>query len=106
MSGGNENRQLTLDMPRRDVPLNAAFHGEGYEPSLDRERLDRHCRVVLWVLRESPGRWWTYEELADAAGVPRGSVRTRVSNLKAWKHPIETRTRPDRFREVRLGGTP
>jgi len=100
------NRQLTLDiLAARDVPLNATFHGKGYEPGLDRERLSRHCGVVLEILRAS-SRWWTYEELADAAGVPRGSVRTRVSNLKAWKHPIETRTRPDRFREVRLGGTP
>lgn len=97
------NRQLTLDIPSRDVPLSAEFYGEGYDRALDMVRLSRHCQIVLDVLRRSPDRWWTYEELADAAGVPRGSVRTRVSNLKAWNHPIQTRTRPDRFREVRLG---
>lgn len=102
----HEDPQLTLDLPGRDVPLNATFHGEGYEPALDRERFFGHCRAVLDILRASPGRWWSFEALADEAGVPRGSVRTRVSNLKAWNHPIETRTRPDRFREVRLGGTP
>lgn len=96
------NRQLSLDIPARDVPLNAEFHGEGYDETFDKARLSRHCQTVLDVLRGSPGRWWTYKDLAEESGIPQGSVRTRVSNLVAWNHPIQTRTRPDRFREVRL----
>jgi hypothetical protein len=85
-----------------DMPERPEFFGPGYEPKLDQERFKGHCAAVLEVLRSSPGRWWTYEELAEASAVPAGSVRTRVSNLRKWHHEIETRTRPDRFREVRL----
>jgi hypothetical protein len=78
------------------------FYGPGYDPSLDQERLSRHCRQVLAVLRT--GGWWTYEALAVCSGVPAGSCRSRVSDLARMKppHPIEWRTRKDRFREVRL----
>lgn len=84
-----------------DLPRHPKFLGEGYEPKLDQARLSRHCMAVLGVLRQD-ARWWTYEALGEASGVPVGSVRTRVSNLRSWGHSIETRTRQDRFREVRL----
>ena len=82
-------------------PVGRQFFGAGYEPKLDQKRWEGHCAAVLGVLQRGPS-WWTYEDLARAARVPIGSVRTRVSNLKADGQPIETRTRADRFREVRL----
>lgn len=85
-----------------DIPRKPKFLGEGYVPELDQARLSRHCQEALAVLRRWPGRWFTYHELAVMSDIPVGSIRTRVSNLKAWGHAIETRTRPDRFREVRL----
>lgn len=85
-----------------DIPDDAEFYGEGYDRAMDRSRLTRHCAQVLAVLRASRGVWWTYAELAGASGVPVGSCRTRISNLKAWGHKVEFRTRADRFREVRL----
>lgn len=66
-------------------------------------RLSEHCARVLEALRSSaPEAWWTYSDLAHLSGVPEGSCRSRVSNLRQWGHQIETRTRPDRFREIRL----
>ena len=94
--------------PAQAIPVNPQFHGEGYVPALDQKRLSRHCASVLRTLRMFEGAWWTYEVLAEYSLVPPGSVRTRVSNLRIWsiKHKlgwrIEQRTRPDRFREVRL----
>lgn len=96
-------QQLGLALPPTpDVPETIPFSGPGYEPALDKERLLGHCRLVLEVLQRDSSTWWTYEALAAETGVPPGSVRTRVSNLKQAGHPIEWRTRPDRFREVRL----
>ena len=88
---------LNFDPPIQPEPQ---FYGPGYDPVLDKARLTRHCRRVLRVLER--GHWYTFEELANYSGVPAGSVRTRVSNLRALGHEIETRTRTDRFREVRL----
>lgn len=89
-----------------DPPRGIQFKGPGYEATKDQARLERHCARVLAVLSGAGvlagGGWWDYETLAMAAQVPVGSVRTRVSNLKALGHHIEWRTRPDRFREVRL----
>jgi hypothetical protein len=100
--------QLRLDLPLPsrflDVPTKPRFAGPGYDEVQDQARLKRHCERVLAVLRSTPGRWWTYAELARAAGIPEGSCRTRVSNLRCMTPPwpIEDRTRPDRFKEVRL----
>jgi hypothetical protein len=92
---------LPFETPLRDVPCHPRFKGPGYNRALDQARLSRHCEAVLAALRAASG-WLTYEQLAELSCVPPGSVRTRVSNLRAWGHRIEQRTRPDRFREVRL----
>jgi hypothetical protein len=101
----NASAQLPLPLPPPsrflDVPAAPTFAGPGYDPGLDQQRLKRHCQVVLDFLRANPG-WWTYEALGLATGVPVGSVRSRVSNLRAWGHGILRRTRPDRFLEVKL----
>lgn len=78
------------------------FSGPGYVPELDKKRLSKHCTFVLNFLFCNKGIWFPYEELAGCVGIPAGSIRTRVSNLKAAGHNIEVRTRDDRFREVRL----
>lgn len=75
------------------------FYGE-WHGSEDAPRWSRHCAAVLEVLRS--GGWWTYEALGRAAGVPVGSCRTRVSNLRKRGVAIEARINPSRFVEVRL----
>lgn len=101
-------RPLPLPPPSRflDVPAKPTFLGPGYEPGKDQKRLKRHCQVVLDFLRRHPGEWFTYQAIGEATGVPIGSVRSRISNLKNFKprprYEIPWRTRSDRFREVTL----
>lgn len=91
--------QLPLDYR---PPVGPRFdYSHGYSAAEDQPRWSRHCAAVLAVLQR--GGWWTYEALGNAAGVPVGSCRTRVSNLRDRGVAIETRMRADRFREVRLG---
>jgi hypothetical protein len=99
-----KQQPLAFDAPAGlpDIPAAPRFQGPGYVKALDQKRLSRHCEQVLAALRRQGESWITYEELALFSDVPPGSVRTRVSNLRAWGHVIDVRTRPDRFREVRL----
>lgn len=78
--------------------------GMGQSATKDEGRRVSGCLRIMTVLGRDRLRWWRYDDLGLAAGVRLGSVRTRCSNLRNAKPPVDFEERVvDGFREIRLG---
>lgn len=79
--------------------------GETYQPTRDRERLNRQMKLVYLAMLE--GDWHTLHQLAATTGCPEASVSARLRDLRKPRfgaHIIERRYAGHGLWEYRYGG--